>query len=157
MKKPFLIAEIGINHNGDINIVKNLIDNSVQAGFDAVKFQKRDINIVYSKEILDQPRKSPWGETQRDQKNGLLELEINAEAETEYITKVIGTRKGNEEKPDLVGQTLATVNGTTVRYQLKENELYFRATVTSSKKHPRPSFSDQKEQAWTQPIWNVSK
>ncbi len=71
MKKPFLIAEIGINHNGDINIVKNLINNSVQAGFDAVKFQKRDIELVYSKEILDQPRNSPWGETQRDQKNGL--------------------------------------------------------------------------------------
>ena len=53
MKKPFLIAEIGINHNGDINIVKNLINNSVQAGFDAVKFQKRDIELVYSKEILD--------------------------------------------------------------------------------------------------------
>ena len=93
----------------------------------------------------------------RDQKNGLLELEINADAETEYITKIIGTRKGNEENPDLVGQTLATVKGTIVRYQLKENELYFRATVTSSKKHPRPSFSNQKEQAWTQPIWKLSK
>ena len=87
MKKPFLIAEIGINHNGDINIVKNLIDNSVQAGFDAVKFQKRDINIVYSKEILDQPRKSPWGETQRDQKNG-LELDMTEYEEIEnYCNK----------------------------------------------------------------------
>tara|TARA_B100001093_G_scaffold512162_1_gene581505 strand:+ start:217 stop:1062 length:846 start_codon:yes stop_codon:yes gene_type:complete len=71
IKKPFLIAEIGINHNGDIDIVKKLIDNAVDARFDAVKFQKRDIDLVYSKEILDSPRQSPWGETQRDQKNGL--------------------------------------------------------------------------------------
>ncbi len=71
IKRPFLIAEIGINHNGDIDIVKKLIDNSVEAKFDAVKFQKRDVNLVYSKELLDSPRQSPWGETQRDQKNGL--------------------------------------------------------------------------------------
>ena len=69
--KPLLIAEIGINHNGDLNIAKKLIDNAKEAGFDAVKFQKRDIEIVYSKEILDAPRESPWGTTQRDQKKGL--------------------------------------------------------------------------------------
>lgn len=69
--KPFLIAEIGINHNGDLNIAKNLIDNAKEAGFDAVKFQKRDIEIVYSIELLDAPRESPWGTTQRDQKKGL--------------------------------------------------------------------------------------
>ena len=67
----FLIAEIGINHNGDINIAKKLIDESKSAGFDAVKFQKRDINKVYSKKLLDSPRESPWGKTQRDQKEGL--------------------------------------------------------------------------------------
>ena len=71
MKKPYLIAEIGINHNGDIDIAKKLIDNAKSAEFDAVKFQKRDINLVYSKEILDTPRESPWGITQRDQKSGL--------------------------------------------------------------------------------------
>ena len=54
IKKPFLIAEIGINHNGDIDIAKKLILNAKNAGFDSVKFQKRTINIVYSKEILDQ-------------------------------------------------------------------------------------------------------
>ena len=69
--KTFLIAEIGINHNGDIEIAKELIKNSKQANFDAVKFQKRDINLVYSKEILDTPRESPWGTTTREQKNGL--------------------------------------------------------------------------------------
>ena len=71
MDKPFLIAEIGINHNGDINIAKQLIDEATLAGFDAVKFQKRDVNLVYSKEILDTPRESPWGTTTREQKNAL--------------------------------------------------------------------------------------
>ena len=68
---PFLIAEIGINHNGDLEIAKKLIDFACQAKFDAVKFQKRDINVVYTKEYLDSPRESPWGKTQRDQKTGL--------------------------------------------------------------------------------------
>jgi N-acetylneuraminate synthase len=67
----FLIAEIGINHNGDIAIAKQLIDAAADAGFDAVKFQKRTIDIVYSKELLDSPRESPWGTTQREQKQGL--------------------------------------------------------------------------------------
>lgn len=67
----FIIAEIGINHNGDINIAKKMIDICVETKVDAVKFQKRDINLVYSKEVLDQKRDSPWGTTQYDQKNGL--------------------------------------------------------------------------------------
>jgi N-acetylneuraminate synthase len=67
----FLIAEIGINHNGDLDIAKKLIDNAKLANFDAVKFQKRTIDIVYSKEILDIPRESPWGTTTREQKEGL--------------------------------------------------------------------------------------
>lgn len=71
LNKTFLIAEIGINHNGDINIAKKLIDNASECGFDAVKFQKRTINIVYSKEELDKFRESPWGTTQRQQKEGL--------------------------------------------------------------------------------------
>ena len=72
----FLIAEIGINHNGDLKIAKKLIDLAKDAGFDAVKFQKRDIDTVYTKEFLDSPRESPWGKTQRDQKKG---LELNEE------------------------------------------------------------------------------
>ena len=66
-----IVAEIGINHNGDLEIVKKLIDVAVSAGCDAVKFQKRTINKVYSKELLDAPRESPWGTTQREQKEGL--------------------------------------------------------------------------------------
>ena len=67
----FIIAEIGINHNGNIAIAKQLIDAASDAGFDAVKFQKRTIEKVYSKEFLDAPRESPWGTTQREQKEGL--------------------------------------------------------------------------------------
>jgi len=69
--KIFVIAEIGINHNGDISIAKNLIDVAKQAGADAVKFQKRTIDSVYSKEELDKTRESPWGTTTREQKLGL--------------------------------------------------------------------------------------
>ena len=69
--KTLLIAEIGINHNGDVKIAKKLIDLAKDANFDCVKFQKRDVDVVYSKEILDAPRESPWGNTQRDQKKGL--------------------------------------------------------------------------------------
>jgi len=76
MQNIFYIAEIGINHNGDITIAKQLIDNAKLAGFNAVKFQKRTINKVYSKEILDTPRESPWGTTTRQQKEG---LEFNRE------------------------------------------------------------------------------
>lgn len=67
----YLIAEIGINHNGDLDIAKKLIDAASDAGFNAVKFQKRTIDTVYSKELLDSPRESPWGTTQREQKEGL--------------------------------------------------------------------------------------
>ena len=67
----FIIGEIGINHNGDIEIAKQLIDIAVSTGCDAVKFQKRNIEKVYSKSVLDSPRDSPWGNTTRDQKLGL--------------------------------------------------------------------------------------
>lgn len=67
----FITAEIGINHNGNLEIAKNLIDIAVSAGCDAVKFQKRNVEKVYTKEFLAQPRESPWGNTQRDQKIGL--------------------------------------------------------------------------------------
>lgn len=67
----FIIAEIGINHNGDLDIAKKLIEGAHKFGADAVKFQKRTIDLVYSKELLDSPRESPWGTTQRQQKEGL--------------------------------------------------------------------------------------
>ena len=74
----FITAEIGINHNGDVEIAKKLIDVAKQCGCDAVKFQKRTVEKVYSKEVLDTPRESPWGTTTKEQKLG---LEFN---KTEY-------------------------------------------------------------------------
>ncbi|MGB8006117.1 MAG: N-acetylneuraminate synthase family protein, partial [Terriglobales bacterium] len=76
-EKPcYVIAEIGINHNGDIDIAKKLINVASGAGCDAVKFQKRTIDIVYSKEELAKPRESPFGMTNGDLKRGLeFELE----------------------------------------------------------------------------------
>lgn len=68
---PFLIAEIGINHNGDVEIAKQLILEAKQAGFDAVKFQKRTVDIVYSQKELDVARDSVFGTTNRDLKYGL--------------------------------------------------------------------------------------
>jgi N-acetylneuraminate synthase len=70
-RHALVIAEVGINHNGDVKIAKQLIDLAKQAGCDAVKFQKRTIDIVYAKEFLNSPRESPWGTTQRQQKEGL--------------------------------------------------------------------------------------
>ena len=67
----FVIGEIGINHNGDLSIAKKLIDLATEAGCDAVKFQKRNVEKTYSKKMLDSPRESPWGKTQREQKLGL--------------------------------------------------------------------------------------
>ena len=69
--KVFVIAEIGINHNGDMKLAKKLINAADRAGCDAVKFQKRTIETVYTKEELDKYRESPWGTTNRQQKNGL--------------------------------------------------------------------------------------
>jgi len=71
MSKIKIIAEIGINHNGDMEITKKLIDAAASAGCDAVKFQKRTVDEVYTKEDLDKPRESPWGTTNRGQKYGL--------------------------------------------------------------------------------------
>ncbi len=70
-KEPYIIAEIGINHNGDMEIAKKLIDIAVFTGCNAAKFQKRTLEVVYSKEELDKERESPWGTTNREQKAGL--------------------------------------------------------------------------------------
>lgn len=82
----FIIAEIGINHNGDVEIAKQLIDTAKIAGADAVKFQKRTIDAVYKKEMLDSFRESPWGTTQRAQKEG-LELGVSEYEEIDNYCK----------------------------------------------------------------------
>jgi len=70
-EQPFIVAEIGINHNGDVNLAKKLIDMAVFAGCDAVKFQKRTIELVYTPEELAKERESPFGTTNGDLKRGL--------------------------------------------------------------------------------------
>jgi N-acetylneuraminate synthase len=82
----FIVAEIGINHNGDMGICKELIDVAVESGCDAVKFQKRDINQVYTQDFLNSPRDSSWGTTQREQKLG-LEFDKNEYNEIDQYCK----------------------------------------------------------------------
>ena len=65
-----VIAEIGINHNGDMKIAKQLIDASAEAGCNAVKFQKRTVEVVYTEEELARPRENPFGDTNGDLKRG---------------------------------------------------------------------------------------
>ncbi len=84
-----ITAEIGINHNGDMSICKQLIDVAADAGADCVKFQKRDINEVYTQEYLSSSRESPWGTTQREQKEG-LEFSADQYNEIEAYCKTKG-------------------------------------------------------------------
>ncbi len=67
----FIIAEIGINHNGDVDLAKRLISVALAAGCDAVKFQKRTVEVVYTAEELAKPRENPFGPTNGDLKYGL--------------------------------------------------------------------------------------
>jgi len=83
--KIYVISEIGINHNGNIKLAKKLIDKSHAAGADAVKFQKRTIDLVYTSEELDKYRESPWGTTNRQQKEG-LEFSIEQYKDLESYT-----------------------------------------------------------------------
>ena len=92
----------------------------------------------------------------RDQEKGFLEFEIKPKEEVEYITKIRGTRRGEENDPQKVGKILAEIKGLKIKYELSDDDLYVRATVHSSKDHPNPSFKGQMEKAWTQPIWHIS-
>jgi len=85
----YIIAEIGINHNGDLQLAKDLILSSANAGAHAVKFQKRTIDEVYTQEELDAPRESPWGTTNREQKEG-LEFSIEEYKELEGYSNSLG-------------------------------------------------------------------
>jgi N-acetylneuraminate synthase len=82
----YIIAEIGINHNGDIDIAKQLIDVAVAAGCNAVKFQKRTVDVVYTPDELARPRNSPFGETNGDLKRG-LEFSFDQYAEIDRYCK----------------------------------------------------------------------
>ncbi|PIP87106.1 N-acetylneuraminate synthase [Candidatus Campbellbacteria bacterium CG22_combo_CG10-13_8_21_14_all_36_13] len=85
----FVVAEIGINHNGDINIAKQLIQMAHEAGCDAVKFQKRTVELCYTPEELAVPRESPWGKTNGDQKRG-LEFGLDEYIEIDHYCRELG-------------------------------------------------------------------
>ncbi|HEY6802551.1 MAG TPA: N-acetylneuraminate synthase family protein [Pyrinomonadaceae bacterium] len=85
----FIVAEIGINHNGDLDQAKQLIRCAVNAGCDAVKFQKRTVDVVYSPAELAQPRESPYGQTNGDLKRG-LEFGLEEYAEINRLCADLG-------------------------------------------------------------------
>ena len=85
----FIVAEVGINHNGDMSICKELINVAVESGCDGVKFQKRDLDLVYTQEFLSSPRESPWGTTQREQKSR-LEFDLDDYKEIDQYCKEKG-------------------------------------------------------------------
>jgi N-acetylneuraminate synthase len=80
----YIVAEIGINHNGRLDLAKKLIDAAVESGCDAVKFQKRTVDLVYSAAELERPRESPFGRTNGDLKRGLEFGEDEYRAIDEY-------------------------------------------------------------------------
>lgn len=84
-----IVAEIGINANGSLDIAKQLIDMAIECGCDAVKFQKRTIDLVYTPEELARPRESPWGHTNGDQKRG-LEFNEMEYGEIDYYCGQVG-------------------------------------------------------------------
>lgn len=85
----FVIAEIGINHNGDLELARQLISAAADAGADAVKFQKRTIDVVYGEEELARPRESPFGTTNGDLKRG-LEFSMQAYAAIDEHCRSLG-------------------------------------------------------------------
>lgn len=91
MERVKLVLEVGINHNGDIDLAKKIIDAAVMYDYDFVKFQKRHIPIVYLPEELDKPRESQWGTTTRDQKMG-LEFGESEYDEIDAYCKIKGIR-----------------------------------------------------------------
>jgi N-acetylneuraminate synthase len=109
MKQIYIIAEIGINSNGSVELTKELIDKAHRSGCHAVKLQKRTIDLVYTKEELDAYRDSPWGTTNREQKEG-LEFSIEQHKEFESYSNSKGldyfVSCWDEESLDLVERNL---------------------------------------------------
>jgi N-acetylneuraminate synthase len=109
MKQIYIIAEIGINSNGSVELTKELIDKAHRSGCHAVKLQKRTIDLVYTKEELDAHRDSPWGTTNREQKEG-LEFSIEQHKEFESYSNSKGldyfVSCWDEESLDLVERNL---------------------------------------------------
>ena len=85
----YVIAEIGINHNGSLDLAKLLIDQAKKAGADAVKFQKRTVEVVYTPDELARPRESPFGNTNGDLKRG-LEFSVEQYEDLNRYCKKVG-------------------------------------------------------------------
>jgi len=85
-QRTFVVAEIGINHNGDLSLAKALVDAAKDVGADAVKFQKRSVDVVYTPEELARPRENPFGPTNGDLKWG-LEFEFEEYVEIDRYCK----------------------------------------------------------------------
>lgn len=85
----YVVAEIGINHNGDIELVKQLIDMAEATGCNAVKFQKRTVDVVYTADELAKPRENPFGSTNGDLKRG-LEFGLDEYREIDRFCREIG-------------------------------------------------------------------
>ena len=117
----FVISEIGINHNGDIQLAKQMIQESKNCGADAVKFQKRDIDLVYDKKLLNEYRESPWGKTQRAQKQG-LEFE-----EKDYV----GLRAVASLTATIFGSTLVVNNAVNLAEYFNISSIIIGVTVVA--------------------------
>ena len=117
----YIVAEIGINHNGDIDIAKKLIDVAAIAGCNAVKFQKRTIDVVYSAEELARPRESPYGTTNGELKYG-LEFEKEEFEVVQAFDGKEGIIKAVKEQPDfiLLDLIMPIMEGTTTLRHLKD-------------------------------------
>ena len=79
-----------------------------------------------------------------------LTVQIRPNGEDSFRTEFIGTRKTYD--PSAVGEVLGTAEGISLKFRVPDDALYVRATITSSRDHPNPSFEEQKEQAWVQPV-----
>src|SRR2546428_538699 len=91
----FVIAVIGINHNGDLELAKRLIDAAKDSGADAVKFQKRTVEVVFTPDELARPRESPFRITNRDLKRGLeFRYEPSSLSFRIIRSAILGTRSG---------------------------------------------------------------
>ena len=127
-KMVFITAEIGINHNGSLKIAKQLIDVAKDAGCDAVKFQKRTVENVYPKDVLDSFRESPWGETTREQK----EADMRAIAIGERTSGEKAERHREKDMIKKYGELLSDGDREIERLRKENNDLKNSKSSSSS-------------------------
>ena len=131
MGKTYIIAEIGINHNGDINLAKELIVGAYKSGCDAVKFQKRTIDEVYNKEDLDRPRDSPWGSTNRDLIEKHIEVDYHKVASALATNKAFLSRLNETNKPVILSTGMCSTEQIAAATALLTNVKYILACTST--------------------------